>query len=92
MFFNRRKHERALVKDYTVTCDSRSGSYAGQVMDISEGGMRVEMERVPAMHEKIILHMTDDNGLESTRKAVVVWFIVKTPPDVGAIVGIQFIS
>ena len=92
MFFNRRKHERSTVEGQVVTCTSGRGSSAGRVMDVSEGGMRVDMDRVPAMHEEIQVHMTRDDGHESTRKAVVIWFIEKTPPGGGAIAGLQFIS
>lgn len=92
MIFNRRKHERIPVVDCTVRCSSGNWACTGQVVNLSEGGMRVDMEEVPAMHAELDLSMTCESGRRLNRKAVVVWFIKKVPPEVGAMVGLQFIS
>ena len=92
MIFNRRKHERIPVVDCMVQCSFGKRACTGQVLNLSEGGMRVDMEEVPAMHAEVSLSMTCENGRELNRKAVVVWFIKKVPPEVGAMVGLKFIS
>jgi len=91
MFLNRRKHERIAVKECIVEGYSMRWTCNGQVMDISDGGMRIDLDGVPEMHEEVQLYMTCVNGRELTRKAIVVWFIKKIPPEVGAMVGLQFI-
>ncbi|MFH1489239.1 MAG: PilZ domain-containing protein [Pseudomonadota bacterium] len=90
MIFKRRKFERETVTDCTVEfVTSRWKSY-GEVLDISEAGMRVYIDRTPEMHEAVQLNMTCGSGRSLNKKAIVIWFIKKVPPEVGAMVGMKF--
>ena len=86
MFRRRRKHEREKVTDCHVNCLSSKWSCESEALDISEGGMRLDMEEVPAIGDEIELHMTCESGRALNRKAVVVWFIKKSPPQIGSMV------
>ena len=90
MFF-RRKHKREKISECFVECSSGRWNCNGQTLDISEGGMRVEMEEVPDMNEEIELFMRCESGRQLNKRAVVVWFIKKVPPEVGSLVGLKFI-
>lgn len=89
MFF-KRKFEREIVKDCVVDCSSSGWTCSGQTVDLSEGGMRLEMEIIPNIHEKVELYMNCESGRQLNKKAIVVWFIKKERPEEGAIVGLKF--
>lgn len=53
--------------------------------------MKIDSEEVPIMHDEVDLYVTYGNGQELKRRGKVVWFIKKAPPEVGALVGVQFL-
>jgi hypothetical protein len=59
-------------------------------MDISEGGMGLEMLKVPKVKDEMMLYMIEERERPSIRKAVVAWVKERTPPEVRALVGLQF--
>lgn len=91
MIFNRRTHEREVVTDCAIVFSTAGWKSYGYVQDISEGGMKVDIEEVPNMHEEVTISMTCDTGKKLDRKAMVIWLIKKTPPEVGALVGLKYI-
>jgi hypothetical protein len=90
MFFNRRKHEREVVKDCEVDFMTNRWNCRGQVLDISDGGMRVDIDMVPEMHEEVQVSATLQGGRKLNKRAVVVWFLKKIPPETGAMVGLKY--
>ncbi len=74
-----------------MVCPLGEWSSNGSVINISEGGAGVELERLPTTKDEVILYMTDTDGKEIEKRARVAWFINKTPPDPGATVGLNFI-
>ena len=91
MIFNRRKNKRKIVKGATVECDSKHFSCDGKVLNISDGGIALDIAGVPTGHEEFDLKIRYKNGKKLKKKAVVVWFIRKNAPDVGATVGMKFL-
>ena len=77
------------MKDWTVFCVNGKWSSNGKVLDVSEGGMSVDMDHVPEMKQPVILHIRNGKK-ELTREAVVVWYIKHVPPAAGAMVGLQY--
>jgi hypothetical protein len=91
MIFNRRRYKRKNIKGATVECDSKHLSCDGKVLNIADGGVALDIAGVPAGHEEFDLTIKYKNGKKLKKKAVVVWFIRKNAPDVGATVGMRFI-
>ena len=91
MIFNRRKHKRKKIEGATVECESKHLSCVGTVLNVSDGGIALDIAGVPAGHEEFDLKITCKNGKKLKQKAVVIWFIRKNAPDVGATVGMKFI-
>jgi hypothetical protein len=91
MFPKKRKHKRDMI---TGTCrvESPQGMWSceGRVINISEGGMGIDIERVPGFNEEILVYMRDAGGRELSKRGVVAWFINKTPPEEGAMLGVKF--
>jgi len=50
----------------------------------------LDIDEIPDTKDEIVLYMTDEKGREMKKKAVIVWFIRKTPPEIGAMVGVKF--
>lgn len=91
MFVNRRKYEREPVAQYcSVECSSEGWCCGGKIKDISEGGMRIEMLKVPGVRAEMVLYRIDEGERQSVRKAVVAWVRERTAPEVRAMVGLQF--
>lgn len=89
--FSRRKQQRETVStECKVVCPVGKWSTNGTILNISEGGVGLELEQLPTTKDEVILFMTDEKGKEITRKANIAWFIYKTPPDSGATVGLNF--
>ncbi|MFC1821385.1 PilZ domain-containing protein [Thermodesulfobacteriota bacterium] len=91
MIFNRRKFKRKNAKDATVECESRHLSCVGKILNISDGGIALDIAGVPTGHEEFDLTIKFKNGKKLKQKAVVVWFIRKNAPDIGATVGMRYI-
>ncbi|MFH1490292.1 MAG: PilZ domain-containing protein [Pseudomonadota bacterium] len=91
MMFKRRKFERETVTDCIVEFVPSGWKCHGEVHDISEAGMRVDIDQTPEMNEEAQLRMTCGSGRSLNKKAIVIWFIKKVPPEVGAMVGMKFI-
>lgn len=91
MFFSRRKHEREKVTDCTFECSSEDWSCNGYVVNLSDGGMKVDLEDVPVMNREIEIFMACESGKKLNKRAVVAWFIEKTKPETGAVAGLKFI-
>ena len=93
MFSKHRKHKREVIaRDCAVESYLEKRPIHGTVTNISEGGAGLDLEKVPRPDEEIIVHMRDMDGREIARKGVVIWFIQKTPPEKGAVVGVKFVS
>ena len=91
MIFNRRKLKRKNVKGATVECDSKNLSCVGKVLNASDGGISLDIAGIPTGHEEFDILIKFKNGKKLKQKAVVVWFIRKNAPDVGATVGMKYI-
>jgi len=91
MIFNRRKHKRKNIESAKVECDSKHLSCEGKILNISDVGVALDIAGVPTGHEEFNLTIRYKNGKKLKQKAVVVWFIRKNAPDVGATVGMKFI-
>jgi hypothetical protein len=91
MIFNRRKNKRKQLKGAAVECESKHLSCVGKVLNISDRGIALDIAGVPTGHEEFDLKIKYKNGKKLKQKAVVVWFIRKNAPDVGATVGMRYI-
>jgi hypothetical protein len=91
MFSKRKQKRESVVKECRVVCPLGNWSSDGAVVNISEGGAGVELEKLPTTKDEVILYMTDIAGKEIIKNARVAWFINKTPPDPGATVGLNFV-
>ena len=91
MIFNRRNNKRKNVKGATVECESKHLSCFGKILNISNSGIAIDIAGVPTGHEEFDLTIKYKNGKKLKQKAVVVWFIRKIAPDVGATVGMKYI-
>jgi hypothetical protein len=91
MSVDRRTHEREAVAQYcSVECSAEGWSCGGKIKDISEGGMGLEMLKVPKVRDEMMLYMIEERERPSIKKAVVAWVRERTSPDVRALVGLQF--
>jgi len=92
MFFKNRKHPREAVSR-ECRVEGLSGTWAGKgkVLNISENGMGLELDEELQSKEKLRLYMTDESGEEMEKKAVIVWYINKIPPDKGTTLGLKFV-
>jgi len=66
------------VTDRFVQCRWSGSEYRARVIDISEGGLKIDIEEPLKMNQEIELVMEDDGGGSVVRKAVVVWFVWET--------------
>jgi len=90
--FSKRKQKRETVsRECRLVCPLGKWSTTGTVINISEGGVGLEVQQLPTTKDEVILFITDENGKEISKKAIVAWFIHKIPPDPGATVGLNFI-
>lgn len=93
MFSDKRKHKRKNVLKYcAVECPSGKWSCKGKVRDISQGGMGVEILKIPDIKDKITLYMLGEDGGELIKKGIVAWFKRIPSPRVGSMMGLQFIE
>ena len=91
MFVDRRRYEREAVEQYcSVECSSEGWSCGGKIKDRSEGGMRLEMLKAPAVRAEMVLYTIEQGERQSIRKADVAWVRERTPPEVRALVGLRF--
>jgi len=91
MIFNRRKATRETIsRECRVDCPKGNWSCSGKVLNMSQGGVGLDIDEIPDTKDEIVLYMTDEKGREMKKKAVIVWFIRKTPPEIGAMVGVKF--
>ena len=65
------------VTDRFVQCRWSGSEHRAKVIDISEGGLKIDIEEPLMMNQEIELSMEDDGGKSVNRKAVVVWFVWK---------------
>lgn len=66
------------VTDRFVQCRWSGVEYRARVIDISEGGLKIDIEEPLKMNQEIELVIEDDGGRSVVRKAVVVWFVWET--------------
>jgi tetratricopeptide (TPR) repeat protein len=71
----RRAFKRMEVTDRFVQCRWSGSEYQARLIDISEGGLKIDIEEPLQMNQEIELLMEDDWGKPVNRKAVVVWFV-----------------
>ncbi|MBN1106972.1 MAG: PilZ domain-containing protein [Deltaproteobacteria bacterium] len=92
MSADRRKHERKPVEPLYCSVESLSGGWCcgGKIKDMSEGGMGLEMLKVPTLRDEMVLYMIEEGGTQSVKKAFVAWARQKAPPGVSTLVGLQF--
>ena len=91
MFFRRRKFERIKLENCVVDCYCLGMKYQAKVVDLSDGGMKLDIEESFNIHQEMELVMTCEDGSELKRRAAVVWFLEKIYPETGAFVGLKFI-
>lgn len=91
MFFRRRKHKREQVTDCLIEGYSQEGAFDGKVVDLSDGGMKVNLAEVPDMTSPLTVYMTCASGRDIKKNAVVAWFVENMPPETGVLVGLKFI-
>ncbi|MEW6667435.1 MAG: PilZ domain-containing protein [Thermodesulfobacteriota bacterium] len=91
MLTDRRRHQREPVEQYcSIECSSEGWFCGGKIRDISEGGMRVDMLKVPDVKSELLLYTIESEQRQSVRKAIVAWVMVRAAPWVGASAGLQF--
>lgn len=96
MGLNRRKHIREKADHYcTLSKPSGRWSIFCKVINLSEIGIGVDIEEdvetLPELDSEVIVQI-DDNELGNIgKRAVVIWSILKPPPDTGARLGLEFI-
>ena len=90
MIFQRRKQTR-LIKDGEVLVCTRKWSGNAKVLDISEGGMRIDIEESADLYEEVTLDMIFEDGGQLSRSANIIWYVEKTAPQKGAILGLKFL-
>jgi c-di-GMP-binding flagellar brake protein YcgR len=91
MFIDRRKHTReAVAQTCSVECASEGWSCSGEIKDISDGGMGLEMMKAPKVRDEMTLYMMDQGERPSVKKGMVAWVKEKTSLEVNAMVGLQF--
>jgi hypothetical protein len=92
MSVDRRKHEREPVERLycSVECSSEGWCCGGKIKDRSEGGMGLEMLKVPTLRDEMVLYMIEGGERQSVKKAFVAWVKQKPPPEMSALVGLQF--
>lgn len=92
MFQKRRKHKReSVIKACRVESSSGKWSCDGRVLNVSEGGIGLDIEMVTYPKDQVVVYMTGDDGKELIRTGLVAWFISKTPPEEGATIGLKFL-
>jgi len=89
--FKRRKFRRLKVINCVVNCIDSDKEYQAEVIDLSERGMKIDIEEPLVLYLKVNLFMTCEDGKELEKKAEVVWFIKKTYPEKGIYTGLRFI-
>ncbi len=63
------------VTDRFVQCRWSGSEHRARVIDISEGGLKIDIEAPLEMNQEIELLMEDDGGRPVNRRAAVVWFV-----------------
>jgi tetratricopeptide (TPR) repeat protein len=71
----RRTSKRMEVTDRFVQCRWSGSEHRARVIDISEGGLKIDIEAPLTMNQEIELLLEDDGGSSVNRKALVVWFV-----------------
>ena len=91
IFFKRRKSKRVKVINCIVNCIGSDEEYQAEVLDLSEQGMKIDIEEPLVLCLKVNLFMTCEDGKELEKKAEIVWFVKKTYPENGIYAGLRFI-
>ncbi len=89
---DRRKHERKIfINTCSIECTTQKWSCSGKTKDISEGGMCVDILKVPKKKDQINVFLLDIKKHEFIKKGLVSWCKEHSYPEVGATLGLQFI-
>lgn len=88
-----RKYKREKLENCEARLSTAEWSGIAQVIDISEGGMKIDIQETPyiKMHEEARLNVTLTSGQKLDKQAVVVWYMEKMTPETGSIIGLKFI-
>jgi tetratricopeptide (TPR) repeat protein len=90
MVFRRKKFERREPEVHVVDVVVSGSRHRAKVLDISEGGMKIEVEESLRINQEVDLLMTSEDGKELRRRASVVWFTLKSNPARSR-VGLKYI-
>ena len=91
MIFQRRKQKRKLIKDSEVKLSTWKWSRNATVLDISGDGMRIDIEETTDLYGEVALDMLCEDGSQLSMSANIIWFVEKTAPQKGAILGLKFL-
>jgi hypothetical protein len=88
---DRRKYKRRKsLRPCSVECLRRKWSCSGYVLNISKGGVGLDVLKACRVADELSFSMVDRRGKEFSRKGVVVWARKRPFPDSGSLVGLRF--
>ena len=96
MALNKRKHFRDSV-DHFCTLSKPSGKWSMicKVTNLSEVGIGIDIEgdveALPVLNSEVIIQLEDNELGNIGKRAVVIWTILRPPPETGAKMGLEFI-
>ncbi len=89
---DRRKQERRIfINSCSAECPTQKWSCSGKTKDISEGGMCLDILKVPQKKDQLNVFMLDIKGRELIKKGLVSWLKENSYPEIGATLGLQFL-
>ena len=91
MISQRREQIREPISDCEVHVSSWQWTKKAKVLDISEGGMKIDIEESADLYEEVTLNMICEDGRKLSRDAIVIWLIDKVTPQKGAFIGLKFL-
>lgn len=92
MIFDRRNHLREESDNGEVHITAKNFSCTAGVINLSDGGVKIETEKVPPKFERLRIIISSDNRQKAYKEGIVVWFVDKDAPDFGFFVGIKFLK
>ena len=96
MALNRRKHIRDNADNFcTLSKPSGRWSIICRVTNLSEVGVGIDIEEdveaLPILNSEVIIQFEDNELGNIGKRAVVIWTVLRPPPETGAKMGLEFI-
>lgn len=89
----RRKHERS-KQVRACSIKSLTGQWAcnGYILDLSQGGAGLDVLKECPIKESVTVYLLNEDGKEFNRTGTVVWSKKREFPNVGSLIGLQFLN